>query len=345
MKIGKLFSFFKKEDQDAKQTELEVKEIKSDRLIQDFSVEENVLTTVYGPPAIKPELRHRQNPLFQKKLSVYGDSISTLEAYTPYPGNDFYQGVNKSITGVRVPADTWWGTVAEKYEMPVTVINAYSGARVSKMPEATEDFPSGISSKRIELLHWEDDYPDIIFVFMGLNDFGYGVSKEEFRSSYRTMLQKISGKYPKASVMCLTLVLGQKSNDDDMRFPERMYGTGIWEYNEIIREEAAAAGVDVIDIAACGERYEAVDGTHPDAFGMKQIARMVIRQIEISFCGKLYYSEDFKGIPEIGDDLPRDKKFREELEKMTVCRCERCGAVNPMGNRGGPCWRCSRILD
>lgn len=60
----------------------------------------------------------------------------------------------------------------------------------------------------------------------------------------------------------------------------RLRGIDLDDYNRVIREEAASAGARIADIRAFGIDYDAVDGVHPSARGMAQIAAMVAAQME-----------------------------------------------------------------
>ena len=48
-------------------------------------------------------------------------------------------------------------------------------------------------------------------------------------------------------------------------------------FSGIIRECARAAGARVVDMAASGLVYDAIDGCHPTAGGMAQLAELWLR--------------------------------------------------------------------
>ena len=47
-------------------------------------------------------------------------------------------------------------------------------------------------------------------------------------------------------------------------------------YNDVIRSAAAQHGCALVDFAAYGLDYDAIDGTHPTKAGMKQLAAMAV---------------------------------------------------------------------
>lgn len=137
-----------------------------------------------------------------------------------------------------------------------------------------------------------------------------------FRRAYASMLARIRGLAPAADIWCATLAPGSASpsaNDDAAEsvnpakpisppaqgpsessgsqgatapaasktcWKHRLRGIDLDDYNRVIREEAASAGARVADIRAFGIDYDAVDGVHPSARGMAQIAAMIAAQME-----------------------------------------------------------------
>lgn len=137
-----------------------------------------------------------------------------------------------------------------------------------------------------------------------------------FRRAYAGMLARIRGLAPAADIWCATLApgsalpsanvgtaepvksakpinpaaqgLSESSGSQDVSAPAasetcwkyRLRGIDLDDYNRVIREEAASAGARIADIRAFGIDYDAVDGVHPSARGMAQIAAMIAAQME-----------------------------------------------------------------
>lgn len=139
---------------------------------------------------------------------------------------------------------------------------------------------------------------------------------ERFRRAYASMLARIRRLAPAVDIWCVTLApgsalpsanvgtaepvksakpfnpaaqgLSESSGSQDVSAPAasetcwkyRLRGIDLDDYNRVIREEAASAGACIADIRAFGIDYDAVDGVHPSARGMAQIAAMIAAQME-----------------------------------------------------------------
>ena len=157
------------------------------------------------------------------------------------------------------------------------VCNAYSGSRVSG-----DRFPAANCMERIMALAQGEMRPDIILVYIGFNDFGYGVclkgnepEKEDiccFYDAYLRMLLEIRECYPETMTVCGTLMKGYLKKDSEWIFPECFGGYPFSEYNALIREAVRKSGCSLADLASLGTRYETLDGTHATAVGQKTIS-------------------------------------------------------------------------
>jgi hypothetical protein len=104
-----------------------------------------------------------------KKVSIIGDSISTLPGYIP-EGYAVYYDVENKNTDVHTPQDTWWGMLLAKLGATLLEDNAYSGSMVSRYPLQNTLFPSASSDERTSALHRGDEKPDVIIIYIGIND-------------------------------------------------------------------------------------------------------------------------------------------------------------------------------
>lgn len=304
-----------------------------------------------------------------KKFSVFGDSISTLEGYTPQGWRNFYEGTEADETGVHAYEDTWWGQVIDHFDGELLANAAYSGSLVEG-----DGFPSGTAPERIAALAGVSgvkashvgttpaagdvrdgeeveaieageareafeppESPDVILVFMGINDYGWGsaaaaalggsaaaaqasarllgnevygrvwqpselpsaeeaqaaraafeeaaasaphVRLSRFACAYDTMVASLRAFYPKAEIWCCTLVPGRLCGMRSSTHTYNLRGIPFADYNAAIRRAAENNGAQVADIFAAGQDYEAFDGTHPTALGMRQISSLVIAAME-----------------------------------------------------------------
>ena len=231
-----------------------------------------------------------------RKISILGDSISTLEGYNPRNYKVFYAGDTCKRSGVCEMKDTWWGRVIAHLHGDLLVNNSWSGSRVTKMPGASSEslFPAGCSDERTTALHRDEIMPDLIMIYLGTNDWAFGAKTgnetrilgedehERFDDAYVAMLKKVKNRYPQSEVWCFTLCETIIAGKPNFEFPHSYAGMHIEEYNEIIRDTAKKFGCKLIDIYNAHIPYESLDGTHPTANGMKTLASIVIKAMEKS---------------------------------------------------------------
>lgn len=267
------------------------------------------------------------NKYFGKQFSVLGDSISTLDGFNPDGFRVFYSAENCSKSGVMEEKDTWWGKAIDFFGGELLVNNSWSGSRVTKLKNNEQLFPSGCSYARTSALHINNVKPDVILVYLGTNDWAYGVKLknekriieeddfELFDDAYNSMLKKLKQNYPESEIWCCTLCETQISKRPDFKFPHEYAGTHIENYNEIIRKIVRLNKCRLIDLYDYKMAYDSIDGTHPSDAGMNTIATMVIRSM-------------------VGVDADRfldceygqhEYKVAKESTDGTVFICSRCG--------------------
>lgn len=210
-------------------------------------------------------------------VAVFGDSISTFEGCVPTGNAVYYEGEKCSQNGVEKPADTWWMQVADALSSKVVANTAYSGSLVSG-----HEFPAGASEERAAQLTAQDGMPaQAVIIYMGINDYGEGVAIDEFKTAYATLLENIRERVPEAEILCSTLLPGRSQEHDVDFFCSKYKGENLEDYNEAIREAAAAAeGARVVDVAAVGSPFDTLDGTHPTKLGMKQLAAAFLEALD-----------------------------------------------------------------
>lgn len=219
-----------------------------------------------------------------KKLSILGDSISTFEGYVPSGNATYYP--KATVTAV---THTWWKKLIDALEMELDVNNSWSGSRVT----TTNGETSAGCMARCQNLGTS---PDVIIVFMGINDFNYEVglgtydgksavpnTTTTFREAYGVMLDKILTAYKTAEVWCCTLSPCERNASTG--FPEiNGDGVALASYNEAIRELANAFGVKVLEhgTALTYQNMSAYnpDELHPNKDGHSILANNDIRQMD-----------------------------------------------------------------
>ena len=202
-----------------------------------------------------------------KKVSVLGDSISTFQGVTLDDPNTFYRTYQIRVGGFSGVGDTWWMRVIRGLGGVHERTNAYAGSCV------TDGFGLGrgmCSDERTKAL----GSPDAILIFGGANDLGFGVDADEFSRAYALMLSRLRAAYPGADIWCGTLINGRKVIDSEPFFMGEEPGKALEPFSGIIRSCAADAGAGLVDMAASGLVYDTIDGCHPTAHGMEQLAEL-----------------------------------------------------------------------
>lgn len=240
--------------------------------------------------------------------AILGDSISTLQGYNPEGFNVYYKEEICNSSGVNADTDTWWGKVIDAHGGSLLVNNAWSGSRVTAMPQGNGLFPSGCSDERTSQLHKGDIMPDVIIVFLGFNDWSNGVDIgsdgtrllapihfNAFDEAYEAMVGKLRTNYPNAELWCCTLPQTYIASKPQFVFPEAFAGIHIEKYNDVIRNLSDEYPIKVIDLYRSGCKYDSMDGIHPTKHGMQQIADTII---ELTSGTEMLYSPETESLQE-----------------------------------------------
>ena len=238
-----------------------------------------------------------------KKLSILGDSISTYtgwsnnsaETNSTIGGNTVRYNGSYILTSVN---QTWWKQAADETGMEILVNNSWAGSRVT----TTRSSADAGCLTRARNLHDDTgknsgETPDIIAIYLGINDFDNKVELGEFQElsevydyatqtyigevtvfapAYAMMLHKILIAYPKAEIYCFTHVPNSRRIDTEV----------LEQYNDTIHYIADYFHVNVVDLyAESGVTYDNCeeytgDGLHPNAAGMDLITDCFIRALK-----------------------------------------------------------------
>ena len=223
-----------------------------------------------------------------KTVSILGDSISTFQGWIPEGYACFYPDPDNDIKDV---SQTWWMQVIQNTGMRLLVNGSWSASTVCGDSRA-ENSGAGCSSNRIvDLMGNTGTVPDVILVYMGINDFFHSIDLGsfsgaaahrndhyiwDFTEGYELMLQKLQAVYPTSRIYCMTLL--ESNSWEGTR--ENANGNTVEDYNSRIRQIAAAHGVSVIDLRNCGIAgnelgWHTSDGVHPNRAGAAKIAAYV----------------------------------------------------------------------
>lgn len=225
-----------------------------------------------------------------KYFSILGDSISTFQGYSTPVEAAFYDTAKKLESKVTTLVDTWWGRVIDSLGGKLLANDSRSGSTVCKH-WSCEVESYGCSDERTSALGTSERSPDVILVFMGMNDWGFGFcvqgkkgetdkpNYECFADAYNAMIKKLRKNYPQADVWCLTLPYGSRLGEQETEFALQKRKVNVTEYCKAIRSCAEKNGCRIIDLYAKRGYYDTIDGAHPDLDGMQTIAAWVLSDL------------------------------------------------------------------
>ena len=238
-----------------------------------------------------------KNDLTGKYISILGDSISTFVGYVPDGNAVYYFGNNTGVSSVN---QTWWKRTIDQLELNLCINNSWGG---SKVTTTNGEHLAGCMA-RSNLLHLEDKDPDIIIVYLGINDFNTNVElgsydgtqdfptvTTTFREAYAIMLDKILTRYKSAMVYVCTLPYCERTGA--RVFPEKN-GDGVLmsTWNNAIRDLADLFNVEVMEFAKSGLTYQNQDitlgdwntstktGLHFNSYGHKFLGNKAIKTLD-----------------------------------------------------------------
>ncbi len=190
------------------------------------------------------------NSVFKgKKISILGDSISTLDPYSNdygvprYYDKDHYKdGYNGDATIPISLKDTYWGNIIRRFDAELGVSETWRGTCVAE----SDQNRAMDSDKRIGNLD-NKGTPDVILFYGGTNDVSNNsITPESFATHYNNALTKMKAAYPNAKIIAILPCQPSGCND----------------YNAVAIPACKAQNVEYINLWDSGVRQ-----FHPDANG------------------------------------------------------------------------------
>ena len=213
-----------------------------------------------------------------KYVSILGDSVSTFEGFNPEGYEVFYEGTSIRNNGLRDYRDTWWAQVIDGIDGVLCANASYSGSRVTG-----NVFPAATSEERITALKCNEVTPDLILIYIGYNDWGNGIRVKRsgmferkgmlvFADAYRYMIKRIKEKYPRAVIVCGSLMQTKVKGKNNWSFPKKYAGVDFDDYNSAIKAICKKEKCKLADLNSLNIRYETLDGSHPTIEGHRTLA-------------------------------------------------------------------------
>ncbi len=202
-----------------------------------------------------------------KYVSILGDDMSTYEGYVAEGLRSYYEE-GKTIKSVD---QTWWKQVLDSKGGILLSNVSYEGNSATK---------SCNDSKRVAALASGGVQPDVIFIYLGMNDFLKAVNTSSFSKSYGSLLKLVKSTYPNAEIICLQMQRPATGRQELLvNFQYAQY------FNSKIAERAVSAGcrtINLYDNCAITPEYSStycIDGIHPNIEGMKAISDCILKEI------------------------------------------------------------------
>lgn len=202
-----------------------------------------------------------------KRLSILGDSVSTYQGVSDDTSANSTLYYNPYFYRDPYPLEsTYWHILISELGLELCVNNSWSGGLLS----GRDDPDSGVN--RADRLSKDNgESPDIIIVFMGLNDVGHGIDESVFAADYEKALSRIKKNHPNAYVCCINL----PDRDISMKRKTELFNSAIESAAKTMGDKFFVA--DLFHSRLNNDFYymNTIDGLHPDPDGMRFIANIV----------------------------------------------------------------------
>lgn len=210
--------------------------------------------------------------LKNKKLSILGDSISTYQGVSNNAEANTTIAVNPYFYRSPFPEEkTYWSLVCKEFGLELCVNNSWSGGNLS----GKEDLTAGVN--RAEFLdHTDGSTPDLVILFMGMNDLGRGFPADVFGKDYKATIATIRKEYPNAKICCVNMP--NRASYVSARTVE--FNNAILNATESFGSHCFIADLFNSKLNNDGYYMNTLDGLHPDEDGMRIIAEVVIKAIK-----------------------------------------------------------------
>lgn len=203
----------------------------------------------------------------RRSISVLGDSYSTYENFLPEGNRVWYhEPCLLEKTDVTDVTQTWWHLLCQKRGFKLDTNNSYSGATICNTGYDAKDYTDRSFITRANNL----GCPDIILVFGGTNDSWANSPLGEMKHEGYTKQDLFSFR-PAVSYLARYLV--KRYPNTDVYF---ILNTDLKpEIGQATQEACERWGAKMITLQSISKK-----SGHPDAAGMREIARQVSAHVK-----------------------------------------------------------------
>lgn len=210
-------------------------------------------------------------------ISIYGDSVSTFAGWLPEGYAPYYPINPVNVLNVE---ETWWYNAISKVNAKFLMNASYSNTGV--VTTGSAEALKGTEISRIKNLRKDNQDPDIIIIYLGINDCKRDVSAKNFKEGYITMIERMQKEFVNTDIMICTL------NACSFSF-QQCYAL-LDEYNVALREIASEFNLALIELdKVITEENKAqymANMLHPNRAGMDEIANEVIKVLKNKYQGE-----------------------------------------------------------
>lgn len=221
-----------------------------------------------------------------KSISFLGDSITTFEGYSnnvKYNSTIGNNAVWYNASKLNVN-ETYWKQTVDDFELDLVVNNSWSGSQCSGTGES-----AACNTRATQLHDASGKEPEIIVVYIGINDFDGGVAvgsynnvkdiydpdtksyigdTTKFAPAYATMIHKMKQRYPEANIYVCNLLPNNVNTNYTMLSTYNAYIEKIAnEFDCTLVDLYNDSGIDQTNFTSY-----TFEGLHPNASGHSLMA-------------------------------------------------------------------------
>ena len=244
----------------------------------------NIETLTFGLDGIENGVEPSHETGDSLTFAVLGNSISTYYDYVPSGYAVHYNADREKANDIQV-GDQWWMQLSRMSGLSFLANASWSGSHVAFQSTTLNTISPFSSNERVNALG-RAGKPDFIFVLGGTNDWACNniplgqystdsfTDSLTFRGAYAMLLHKLTTKYPKARIVCLSILPRDAGVND-----KNSQGWSQADANESIRHIAEQFGQYYIDCTSIPfssdwNKY-APDKLHPSASGFTLVAQHI----------------------------------------------------------------------